>query len=147
MNFLFVDKILSLEPGKKTVGLKQVTASDEYLYYNHQGNLAINPSIIAEALGQLGSWNVIKTSDFNFRILGGVVEEINALEDVLVGDTILLETTIDSLDLEGKTVQFHGTAYVRENPVLQMKNCLVPLFPLEELNDIGKVKKEFLHLF
>src|SRR5665648_731422 len=98
MNFLFVDKILDLVPGKRTLALKHVTASDDYLYLNSEGRVTLIPCIVGEALGQLCSWNVIKASDFRLRLVGGVVGAVNLLEEVYLGDTILLENTIDALD-------------------------------------------------
>ncbi len=53
--FLLVDKILELEPGKKAVGLKAVTAS-EYYFQGHFPQEHVMPGVlIIEALAQTGA--------------------------------------------------------------------------------------------
>lgn len=141
MSFLFVDRILTLEPGKETTGFKKVTLKDKYLTPNANGKLALFPCVIGEALGQLCSWNVLKTCDFNFRPVGGVIQEIEMFADAYVGDMIFLESHIEKLDNE--MVSFSGQASVDGKILLTVKNSLAPLLPLQEFNSLQQVKKDF----
>lgn len=144
MSFLFVDHILDLVPGKKTVGLKHVTLNDTYLTH-FENKLALRTCIIGEALGQLCSWNVLKTSDYKFRPVGGVIQEIQMHATASVGDTILLESEIETLDDD--MVSFSGRASVNDKTLLVVKNSLAPLMPLEEYNHRIKVQNDFEILY
>ena len=53
--FLLVDKILELEEGKKAVGIKNVTANEEF-FNGHFPNYPVMPGVlIIEALAQVGA--------------------------------------------------------------------------------------------
>lgn len=147
MNFLFVDRILELTPGKQTVGLKHVTVNDTYLTANKDHKLSLMPCVVGEALGQLCSWNVLKTSDFCFRPVGGVIQEIQMVADAYMGDTILLESDIESLDIDNQMVTFSGRASVQGKTLLIIKNSLAPLLPLQEFNDGQRVQADFAKLY
>lgn len=147
MNFLFVDRILQLNPGHETVGLKHVTVQDAFLNKRLDGLITLQPSIVGEALGQLCSWNVLKTTDFKFRPVGGVIQEIQMFEEAVVGDAILLESNIEALDVENPLVSFSGRASVDGKTLLTVNNSLAPLLPLEEFNDINKVRMDFERLW
>jgi 3-hydroxymyristoyl/3-hydroxydecanoyl-(acyl carrier protein) dehydratase len=147
MNFLFVDKILELVPGQKTIALKHITATDSYLIPDTQNKPSIMSCIIGEALGQLCSWNVIKSSDFRFRLIGGVVGEVKIMQDAYLGDTVVLENYIDVLDLDNQVVSFSGIAKVDDKPILTVENGLGPLLPVADFGSVEIVKKEFANLY
>ena len=53
--FLLVDKILELEEGKKAVGIKNVTANEEF-FNGHFPDYPVMPGVlIIEALAQVGA--------------------------------------------------------------------------------------------
>lgn len=145
MSFLFVDQILDLFPGGKTTGLKYVTLQDTYLTHSGDG-LTLRPSILGEALGQLCSWNVLQTTHYRFRPVGGVIQEIQLFNRPRVGDVIFLESNIENLDEDNLIVSFSGSASINGNTLFIVKNSLAPLLPLEEFNDRTEVKKNFAKL-
>jgi 3-hydroxymyristoyl/3-hydroxydecanoyl-(acyl carrier protein) dehydratase len=146
MNFLFVDRILDFVPGKSITGIKHVTLSDTY-FTQTQGKFALLHSIIGEALGQLCSWYVLKSTDFQLRLVGGVIEEIQMIGDAHVGDTIFLENEIPELNCEDRFVRVNARASVKGKPILLFKNGIAPLLPLEEFNDPEDSKKDFARLY
>ncbi len=141
MNFLFVDRILDLELGKSIRGIKHVTADDTYLTIGRNGNTALMSSIIGEALGQLGAWNVMLSVDFTARPVAGCVSGVTIYDDAYVGDTILLETIIDSLD--DKAVVYHSVAKVRDKIILTIDNALGPMLPMQDFIDPQLAKRQF----
>lgn len=147
MNFLLVDRILDLQPGKSTLAIKHITASDTYLTQDAHNRTMIISCIIGEALGQLCSWNVIKTSNFERRLIGGVVGEVRMFGDAYLGDTVVLENTIDALDLDNQVVNFHGVAKVGQRKLLEVNNGLGPLLPIADFGNVDDVKKDFQHLY
>ncbi len=141
MNFLFVDRIIHLEPGKSVRGIKHVTADDTYLTIGRNGNSALMSSIIGEALGQLGAWNVMQTVNFTARPVAGCVSGVTIYDDAYLGDTIFLETIIDSLD--DKAVEYHSVAKVRDKIILTIDHALGPMLPMQDFIDPALAKKQF----
>lgn len=142
MNFLFVDQILELDPGKKVVGIKNVTSHDHYLKPGQNGQSAqLLSCIIGEALGQLAAWCVMYHNDFTLRPVAGVVGEVNIFQPVQVGDTILLESTIDSVNDDA--VLYHSVATVNGKTVCTLENALGPFLPIKDFSDVEEVKRQF----
>lgn len=147
MNFLFVDRILAMDPGKHAVALKHVTASDAYLFKNHDHAIALHSCIVGEAIGQLCSWNVIQATGTNFRLIGGVVGEVILHRDPLLGETVILENTIDRLDLENKVCHFRGSARIGEECILELNDGLGPIMPVADFGCVDQVKREYRYLY
>ena len=61
--FLLVDKILEIEEGKKAVGLKNVTANEEF-FNGHFPDYPVMPGVlIVEALAQVGAVAMLKKEE------------------------------------------------------------------------------------
>lgn len=145
MNFLFVDHILELDPGKKVLGIKHVTSHDYYLKPSRNGNAQLLSCIVGEALGQLGAWCVMHANDFTLRPVAGVVGEVNIYDEVYLGDSILLDTTIDSFTEEA--VFYHSVATVNGKKVFTIENALGPFLPMQDFIDPVEVRKQFAMIY
>ena len=94
--FLLIDRIIELVPGKKAVGIKNVTAN-EWFFQGHFPGMPIMPGVlILEALAQLGA--VIVLHDENNRgkipVFTGV-DKLRFRRQVVHGDQLRLEAEID----------------------------------------------------
>lgn len=142
MRFLFVDKILKMDPGGVTLGVKHVTPEDQYLTLDPvRGQSYFIPSLVGETLGQLAAWNVMFACDFKKRPVAGIVGSVTFIDKVYVGQSIFLESTIDHLD--DKAVHYHSVAYVDEKPVFKMDGALGPLLPMQDFIDEALVKNQY----
>lgn len=142
MNFLFIDRIIELEPGKRAVGIKHVTSADTYLGVARDGKRSVLlTSIVGEALGQLGAWAAMRAHDFKLRPVAGRVGKVCILDEVFVGDTLLLETVIDSLSED--RVFYHGTARVNDTVVYTIEDALGPVLPMNDFIDEAVVRQQF----
>ncbi|TNF75531.1 MAG: hydroxymyristoyl-ACP dehydratase [Acidobacteria bacterium] len=139
--FHFVDRILQLEPGKHTLGVRHITDSDPFLLSRIEGRPLLAPSIIGEALGQLGAWNVMAANGFTLRPVAGIARNIRILGEAGPGDTLVLDTTIQSVDDE--IVTYYSVATVQGAEVLIIEEGLGPFLPLEQFNDPGEVSQHF----
>ncbi len=94
--FLLVDKIVELEPGKKAVGIKNVTANEPF-FQGHFPEYPIMPGVlIVEALAQTAG---IATADpaagGNGKLgLFASIDSMKFKNPVLPGDTLTLEAEI-----------------------------------------------------
>ncbi len=141
MRFLFVDRILELTPGVHIRGIKHVTRDDVYLSQDRAGRFCFAPSFIGEALGQLTAWNVMFVHDFRSRPVAGVVASARLFRPVYLGETILLESFIDSLD--ERAVQYHSVAKVGDETVFSVQGALGPLLPMEQFIAEDLVRHQF----
>ncbi len=61
--FLLVDRILEVEEGKRAVGIKNVTANEEF-FNGHFPEYNVMPGVlIVEALAQVGAFAVLKMEE------------------------------------------------------------------------------------
>lgn len=145
MRFLFVDHITALVPSVSVRGVKHVSHQDPYLCLDATGRWCFMPSLIGEALGQLAAWNVMSSGDFKQRPVAGLASLACLYRSAYVGETILLESHIDSLD--ASAVQYHSVARVADEVIFTIDGALGPLLPLEEFSDPLEVREQFRAIY
>lgn len=145
MSFLFVDRILELSPGKSVRGIKQVTSDDFYLTQSDDGRFCFIPSLIGETLGQLAAWNVMLSNDFTMRPVAGIVGKALLKRPVFVGETLLLESIIDSLD--ENAVRYHSRASVGSEEVFCVEDALGPLLPMSDFIGNDEIRLQFSQIY
>lgn len=109
--FLMVDRIDDFEPGKWAKGVKCVSAN-EMQFIGHFPQYHVFPGVlIIEALAQVGAIAVLSQDKFKGKIalLGGV-KNVRFRRQVIPGDTLELECTIDKI--RGPVGVGKGTAKV-----------------------------------
>ena len=109
--FLFVDKILSLEKGKRAVGVKKLTL-DDYFFKGHFPSRPIMPGVlIIEAMAQVGGVMMLSAKE-NLGKLAYFLACDNARfrKTVLPGDELILE--VQATKLKSKTGTVKARAYV-----------------------------------
>jgi len=93
--FLLVDKIIELEPGKRAVGIKNVSANEPF-FQGHFPEYPIMPGVlIVEALAQTAGIAVAILEENKGKL--GVFAGIDGMKfknQVLPGDVLLLEADI-----------------------------------------------------
>ena len=144
MRFLFVDRITALTPGLTTQGLKHVTHEDYYLQADANDEWCFTPSLFGEPLGQLAAWNVMSTRDFSVRPVAGIVASAVFHRPARVGETLLLEATIDHLD--EAAVLYHGEVRVGDEVVFRLDGALGPLLPMAQFIDEAVVRRQFAEI-
>ncbi len=140
MHFLFVDRIILLEPGAKTLGIKHVTPDDYYLTLDETGRRCFVPSLVGETVGQLAAWNVMFSCDFTKRPVAGIVESAKLHRPVYVGETLLLASELQKLD--DTMVQYVAEARVGEEIVFEL-SALGPLLPMDDFIEQNVVRAQF----
>lgn len=98
--FLLVDKILEVEPGKRAVGIKNVTANEPFFQGHFPGNPIMPGVLIVEALAQTAcvAGLLMEENKGKLGVFTGF-EKIKFRKQVVPGDTLRLEAEILTLKM------------------------------------------------
>ncbi|MBM7648379.1 3-hydroxyacyl-[acyl-carrier-protein] dehydratase [Bacillus ectoiniformans] len=90
--FLLVDKIIEVEDGKKAVGIKNVTANEEF-FNGHFPDYPVMPGVlIVEALAQVGAVAMLKKEENRGRLaFFAGIDQCRFKRQVTPGDQLRLE--------------------------------------------------------
>ncbi|TRZ48326.1 bifunctional UDP-3-O-[3-hydroxymyristoyl] N-acetylglucosamine deacetylase/3-hydroxyacyl-ACP dehydratase [bacterium] len=109
--FLFVDKIISLEKGKRAVGIKNVTIND-YFFKGHFPGRPVMPGVlIIEAMAQVGGVMMLSAHENLGKIAYFMAaDKVKFRKTVLPGDQLVLEA--DAVRVKPRTGLVHTRALV-----------------------------------
>ncbi|MDQ2798726.1 MAG: 3-hydroxyacyl-ACP dehydratase FabZ [Armatimonadota bacterium] len=93
--FLLVDRILELEPGKRAVGIKNVTANEPF-FQGHFPQRAVMPGVlIIEAMAQVGGVMILSVAEHRGKLAYlGTVDGVKFRRPIVPGDTLVMETEL-----------------------------------------------------
>jgi beta-hydroxyacyl-ACP dehydratase FabZ len=109
---LLVDRILEIEEGKRIVGLKNVTANEQFFQGHFPGAPVMPGVLIVESMAQCGA--VLFLRDMEDRekklFLFGGVDKARFRKPVVPGDQLIME--IELIQRRSNTVKLKGIAKV-----------------------------------
>jgi beta-hydroxyacyl-ACP dehydratase FabZ len=109
---LLVDRIVELEPGKRIVGIKNVTMNEPFFQGHFPGHPIMPGVLIVEAMGQTGGLLLMgqveqpESKVVYFMAMDGV----KFRKPVVPGDQIRM--VLEMLQFRGKTCRMRGEAFV-----------------------------------
>ena len=116
--FLLVDRITELEIDKRIVGIKNVSLNDRYLSHVAGGTPALPPTILTEAVAQVGAILILaKPANRQRLIVFRGIERVRYRRQVRPGDVVEIEATV--LRLRSRMGQLTGTGRVNGTPVIE----------------------------
>jgi UDP-3-O-[3-hydroxymyristoyl] N-acetylglucosamine deacetylase/3-hydroxyacyl-[acyl-carrier-protein] dehydratase len=116
---LLVDRILEIEPGKRIVGIKNVTINEPFFQGHFPGHPVMPGVLIIEAMAQTGGMMLMDSVDdpeskvVYFMSIDGV----KFRKPVIPGDQLRFE--LEMLKFRGKTCRMRGVAYVDGKPAAE----------------------------
>lgn len=132
--FTFVDRISALDDGVSARGTFHIPLQLD----------AFPSSLLAEATGQLAAWVAVAKLGFRVRPVAGIAHETEYAGVPRPGDTLETEIRIDSC--EEDAVAYQGSASIGNQKVLELRNCVGPMLPLEEFDDAEAMREFFATL-
>ena len=121
--FLLVDRIIELELDKRVVGLKNVTANENFFQGHFPGNPIMPGVLIIEAMAQTGGvlarlsvLGVLEKQDIDV-IYFMSMDKVKFRKPVVPGDRLRLE--LQALRTGSKVWKMAGKAFVKEDLVAE----------------------------
>ncbi len=96
--FLLVDKIIEMEPGKRAIGIKNVTINEPFFQGHFPGNPIMPGVLQVEALAQVGAVAVLSMEENKGKLaVFAGIDNLKFKKQVIPGDTLRLEVEIIQL--------------------------------------------------
>lgn len=135
-----VDRILEFESGKRMVGIKNVTMSEDFLTHHFPGFPVMPGVLVIEAMTQLAGWLLAVSTDFKYKALLSGVRQARFSHFIRPGDSLWLEVILVSR-LED-IVSFKGVGKLGPKAVAKV-SFEAKLVALERLENPEETKALF----
>jgi 3-hydroxyacyl-[acyl-carrier-protein] dehydratase len=128
--FLLVDRITEIEVDKRIVGIKNVSHNEHYLSQTTDGTPALPPTILTEAIAQVGAILVLAKPENRQRLpFFASIERVRYRRPVHPGDAVIIEATV--IRLRSRMGLLRGVARV-EGRIVAEGTMTFALGPLAE---------------
>ncbi len=127
--FLLVDRILTLEPGRRAVGRKNVTVNEPF-FQGHFPQRAIMPGVlIIEIMAQVGGVMILSVEEHQGKLAYiGTVDNAKFRRPVVPGDT--LDVEVELLRLRGNMGKVKCVARVGGEEAAEAEIMFALVLPL-----------------
>lgn len=110
--FLMVDRIVEIDPGKRAIGIKNVTINEPFFVGHFPGNPIMPGVLIVEAMAQVAGILAFKSGVQGDSVYFMSIEKAKFRKPVLPGDQLKLDIT--TIQTRGNVWRFSGSAIVDE---------------------------------
>src|SRR5436189_1191100 len=115
--FLLVDRVTEFVVDKRIVGIKNVSRNERYLSHGPDGALAMPPTILTEAVAQVGAILILAKPENRQRLpLFAGIQKVRYRKAVHPGDVVEIEATV--IRLRNRMGLLRGIARVNGTRVI-----------------------------
>ena len=104
MRWIWIDKFIEFESGKKAVSLKNVTLAEEHLHDHFPGFPVMPETLMIEAMAQTAGILVGQVNNFKEKVILAKIKKAVFFDYVKPGDTIKLEANMESIVPEAASI-------------------------------------------
>jgi UDP-3-O-[3-hydroxymyristoyl] N-acetylglucosamine deacetylase/3-hydroxyacyl-[acyl-carrier-protein] dehydratase len=117
--FLLIDNVTEFEPGKRIVGLKNVTFNEQFFIGHFPGRPIMPGVLIVEAMAQTGGILLLKDDEEveNKLVVFMSIDNVKFRKSVVPGDQLVMELTM--LKARRNTFKMGGKAFVKGDLVAE----------------------------
>jgi 3-hydroxyacyl-[acyl-carrier-protein] dehydratase len=115
--FLLVDRITEIEVDRRIVGIKNVSHNERYLSYTTDGPPVLPPTILTEAVAQVGAILILAKPENRQRLpFFAGIERVRYRRPVRAGDVVVIEANV--VRLRSRMGMLKGVARVNGESVI-----------------------------
>ena len=100
MRWIWIDKFVEFESGRRAVAVKNVTLSEEHLHDHFPGFPVMPECLMIEAMAQTAGILVGQTSNFQEKIVLAKINKAVFFDYVTPGDSLRIEARIETVSPE-----------------------------------------------
>ena len=100
MRWIWIDKFVEFESGRRAVAVKNVTLAEEHLHDHFPGFPVMPECLMIEAMAQTAGILVGEAKDFQEKVILAKISKATFFDYVRPGDRIRLEARIESITSE-----------------------------------------------
>ncbi|MGC8493333.1 MAG: 3-hydroxyacyl-ACP dehydratase FabZ family protein [Syntrophobacteraceae bacterium] len=136
MRYLLVDRVTSVEPGRKITGVKNVAMSEDFLEFHFPKNPIMPGILLLEALVQLTGWLEAVSSDFTKWFLVSKVLKSSFYSFAYPGDRVELSVSCPPAPSKDLVI-YSGVAQVngKRRVKAEFRGNLVDFETIEEVEE------------
>jgi 3-hydroxyacyl-[acyl-carrier-protein] dehydratase len=97
MRWIWIDKFIEFESGKRAVAVKNVTLAEEYLHDHFPGFAVMPPTLCIEAMAQTAGILVGEAKKFSQKVILAKIKKAVFFDYARPGDCLRLEAAIESI--------------------------------------------------
>ena len=101
VRWMWIDRIVSLEKGRRLVAVKNISMAEEHLHDHFPGTPVMPASLIIEGMAQTAGILVGHAGGFREKVILAKVSKAELTEDAIPGYTLRYTATIQQMDTAG----------------------------------------------
>ena len=105
MRWIWIDKFVEFESGRRAVAVKNVTLAEEHLHDHFPGFPIMPECLMIEAMAQTGGILVGQAGDFREKVVLAKISKVVFFDFVQPGDSIRIEANLDMLAPEAASTK------------------------------------------
>jgi beta-hydroxyacyl-ACP dehydratase FabZ len=116
--FLLIDRIIEFDPGRRCVGLKNVTINEKYFNGHFPGHAIMPGAILVESIAQVGCILLLTKPEGKGQLAYfGAIDKVRFNKPVFPGNTVIIEA--ETIAYRRGIGKVHGTARVNGEVVCE----------------------------